>query len=140
MRGDCIETPHGNLDKDGYPCAKYAGKREAISRTVMGLLYGRDAIKGKLVCHTCGNRACVNPAHLYIGDPQTNSDDKWRDGTMATGEKHGRFKSHAKTEDIVHMFYNLGMTQQEIGEEVGLTQSSVSGRITRYNKQKGDNR
>lgn len=140
MTGECIETPHGYRDKDGYPKAKYQGKLEAVSRTVMALLYGRDAIAGKLVCHTCNNRACVNPAHLYIGDPQTNSDDKWKDGTMPTGVDHANFKAHINTEDIIHMYYNLGMSQDEIAAEVGLTQSSVSGRIRRYNKTTGDNR
>jgi hypothetical protein len=137
MIGDCIETPHGELDKDGYPRAKYQGKLETVARQVMRLLYGQKAIEGKLICHTCGNRKCVNPAHLYIGDPRTNSDDKWTDGTMCVGEKHGRFKQHIKTEDIVYMYDELGLSQDKIAAKLGITQSAVSGRIRRYKKQKG---
>lgn len=30
---------------------------------------------GDFICHTCDNRTCVNPAHLYLGDVRTN----WKD-------------------------------------------------------------
>lgn len=140
MTGDCIETPHGTPDKDGYPRAKYQGRLETVSRQVMRLLYGQKAIEGKTVCHTCNNRKCVNPAHLYLGSPQTNSDDKWTDDTMCVGEKNGRFDKSVKTEDVVYMYDNLGLSQGTIAAKLGLSQSSISGRIKRYRKTQGDYR
>lgn len=43
--------------------------------------------KGKFICHTCDNPACVNPEHLYQGTAKDNFNDMYQ---------RGRFKAHGK--------------------------------------------
>jgi len=39
------------------------------------------------VLHRCDNPPCVNPDHLFLGDPKINSDDKIAKGRYRCGQK-----------------------------------------------------
>lgn len=48
----------------------------------------KEGPRGWCICHTCDNRACCNPKHLFIGSDRDNALDATRKGRMAQGEKH----------------------------------------------------
>ena len=43
--------------------------------------------KGKYICHTCDNRRCVNPEHLYPGTAFQNAQDRINRGHQSNGSK-----------------------------------------------------
>lgn len=65
----------GMILKSGYArhCCKYAHR--------LSYEYHKgDIPEGKMLCHTCNNKSCVNPDHLYPGTAYDNAQDAIRDG------------------------------------------------------------
>lgn len=62
--GDCI-LYGGSKDKDGYGVFFFRQKTRRAHRVTYWATHG-DIPKDRVVNHTCGNRACINIAHLEL--------------------------------------------------------------------------
>lgn len=121
----------GGIDlPDGYGYfAGFARLKVRAHRFAYELEVGKIG-PGRLVLHSCDNPPCVNPAHLRLGSPADNIDDRRVRGRAPRGVNHHSAKL---TEDQVREIrrrWTGGEKQTALAERFGITQSSIS-RIVR---------
>lgn len=86
----------GPVFKQGYGmCASVVFPSRYAHRTSYELFIGKFE-KELLVCHSCDNKLCVNPSHLFIGTQKDNLHDASIKGLMNKTEGCKRKISEAQ--------------------------------------------
>lgn len=126
-KDDCWEWKKGIL-KTGYGAFyMQRGKRKTFnSHRVSWEIHNSAHIpRGGMICHTCDNRKCVNPNHLYLGNSLTNNRDTIarNRGNRAIGNNCSWTK--IPDEDIMSILKS-SETQTVLAAKYGVHQSTIS--------------
>jgi hypothetical protein len=86
-------------DKDGYGTFSWDGYPMQAHRAAYRIFNNFNDPGKYLVCHSCDNQWCVNPAHLFLGDTSANMQDMQQKGrdNYARGENASNTKLTAET-------------------------------------------
>jgi|688.fasta_scaffold403994_3 hypothetical protein len=77
---DCHEW-QGTIANDGYGVLyDFRDKQNRRAHRLVYELFIGQITNNLFVCHSCNNKKCVNPNHLYLGDNKQNQIDAVRDG------------------------------------------------------------
>ena len=80
-----------------------------------------------MALHRCGNKACVNPTHIYEGDSKDNYVDSLNSGTAVHGEAHHMAKLRARdVRRIRELIAGTPATSSEIARAFDITPQLVS--------------
>jgi hypothetical protein len=116
----------GGIGSSGYAQFWFNGKTVQSSRMAYELYKGRLSPKD-YVCHTCDNKSCVNPDHLFIGTAQDNMTDKVRKGRHVFHESHPNSKlSYVDVARIRDLLATGNDSHAEIALKFGVSRMTIT--------------
>lgn len=88
--------------------------------------------KGLCVCHSCDNRKCVNPEHLWLGTRNDNIQDMHRKGRArkSKSEDNGGAKIGWMEVKEIRELYPKVKSHRKLAAQFGISRRQIS-RITR---------
>lgn len=135
MEGGCVEW-RGARESGGYGIVRADNdgqrKRMRLAHRVAYELARGPIPKGMLVCHTCDNRICVNPAHLWLGTHRDNNLDAVRKHRRPTTYRKRGKKITAEGVAKARAEYAAGIRLRLIAEKYGMTYSGMRAIVLRH--------
>ena len=128
---------NGCLRWDGYgqySCVALLGRKVGMPASRASWIIHKGMPPENLfVCHTCDNRRCVNPDHLFLGTAKQNSEDAVAKKRVYGGERHWKAKLTRSDAEEARTLRKDGWKIKSIADKFGVTTSAIDGILSGAN-------
>lgn len=125
----------GAINSSGYGSIAEDGSRRIIAAHRAAFIVANGRIpKGAYVLHSCDNRACVNPAHLFPGSHADNMRDmaeKGRTNPPLGEEAPGAKLTESDVRAIRSEYVPYKVPYRALAEKYGVNEQSISHIVNR---------
>jgi hypothetical protein len=117
---------------NGYPVMDRDGRQWKATRLSWELANGKPVPDHLQVCHSCDNRKCVNPAHLWLGTARENSHDMVRKGRGKTLRGEASRKAKLTEADVrtIRERHAAGDTKAALARAYLVTETCIHSIVT----------
>lgn len=120
----------GVLSTSGYGRVMHRGQRDVATHRLAWEFAHGPIPDGMCVCHSCDNRACVNPDHLWLGTHKQNMADMAakRRGRKSMGPTYvsPRRKVSESLACAIREDYASGLSLKTVARKHGIGSTTVS--------------
>lgn len=112
----------------GYPRPRIDGELAMLHRLSYAHRYGPIPAydpRGLIVCHSCGNRLCINPQHMYLGFAKDNALDMVSHGTAGKLKGEDIGNSKLKENDVKKIRQNVS-SNFYLAKKYNVTAATIS--------------
>ena len=121
----------GKIINTGYGMIRAGDKMISAHRASYQAFIG-EIPEGMFVCHSCDNKRCINPAHLWVGTNQDNMRDMQQKGRHGSRTQPERLKlDEAKVRQIRELARDERNTQGEIAVMFSISRETANKVINR---------
>lgn len=131
---ECWSWQEKSRDKNGYGLFSY--RENGVSIVVRATRWGWDLVHPEnplqpqeVVCHTCDNPPCQNPAHWFKGTTADNNADMMAKGRHWAPGAEAHYRASLTWDDVYEIRRRIsrsGTTQQKLADEFGVSRETIS--------------
>lgn len=131
LGNECLLWPY-HRNWSGYGVIEFRGQRNyRVHRIICERVYGLPSPDLPVVAHSCGNPACLTPAHLRWTTQADNLHDMMRHGTLARGNRLPQTKLTADDVIAIRALSAEGLGAKRIAQRYGVRWENIRAIIRR---------